>query len=110
MGGCRDYYTFQILTGHECFGTYLARIGRLRGPNCWDCEGDIPDAQAHHFHGHHSRRLVFFEEMEEEDEEISPVTNMEEVVQAFTTSRTVWRVFSKYVGEIMQKMIRATMA
>ncbi|XP_026823907.1 uncharacterized protein LOC113561598 [Ooceraea biroi] len=35
----------QVLSGHGCFGEYLSRIGRERGPRCHHCGADRDTAQ-----------------------------------------------------------------
>lgn len=42
------YHLTQLLTGHGCFGAYLARIGRVPSPRCPYC-GDPDDTVFHTF-------------------------------------------------------------
>lgn len=38
MRGAVDYYITQAFTGHDCFKSYLKRIGKTLDDKCWYCE------------------------------------------------------------------------
>ena len=40
-------YTFQVLTGHGSFGTYLKRIGKIELSAYWYCEEGVEENVEH---------------------------------------------------------------
>lgn len=95
-----------MLTGHGCFGAYLASVQKRPDNLCRDCEEGLVDSPKHTVFecaAWQVRRTVF-------QDEFGHVESLREIVEAIVISEEQWKVFSRYAGEIVRLKVRADMA
>lgn len=96
--GSVNFHLTQLLTGHGCFGTYLARIGKRDNPLCWHCSDGVEDSAEHTLFGCSSwdeQRLRLFNV-------IGPVNTLEALVRVVLTDHDYWIALSEFAGSVMR--------
>ncbi|EZA57631.1 hypothetical protein X777_00731 [Ooceraea biroi] len=88
----------QVLSGHGCFGEYLSRIGRERGPRCHHCGADQDTAQ-HTLEQCPSwageRRVLV--------NRIGGDLSLPSVIRAIVGSERSWCAFASFCEEVMSQ-------
>ncbi|XP_026824280.1 uncharacterized protein LOC105280829 [Ooceraea biroi] len=88
----------QVLSGHGCFGEYLSRIGRERGPRCHHCGADQDTAQ-HTLEACPAwaeRRRVLVNE-------IGGDLSLPAIVREIVGSERSWKAFSSFCEEVISR-------
>ncbi|XP_026825412.1 uncharacterized protein LOC105287771 [Ooceraea biroi] len=88
----------QVLSGRGCFGEYLSRIGRERGPRCHHCSADQDTAQ-HTLEAYPAwaeRRRVLVNE-------IGGDLSLPTIVREIVGSERSWKAFSSFCEEVISQ-------
>ncbi|XP_026830962.1 uncharacterized protein LOC113563492, partial [Ooceraea biroi] len=88
----------QVLSGHGCFGEYLSRIGRERGPRCHHCGADQDTAQhtLEECPAWAERRRVLVNE-------IGGDLSLPAIVREIVGSERSWKAFSSFCEEVISR-------
>lgn len=96
--GCLSYHATQLLTGHGCFGTFLARIGKADSAACAFCgDGETTDSPEHTL-GECPKWEVLRGPLRGFTGD--PVT-LRGVVGAILRDGSAWRAFVHFSGSVM---------
>ncbi|VVC46488.1 Endonuclease/exonuclease/phosphatase,Reverse transcriptase domain [Cinara cedri] len=91
-----DFHLTQLLSGHGCFGHYLARIGKAADASCADCQAAVDDAEHAFFQcgrwWQARRRLEM---------EIGADLVPETLVGAMLASRRAWEAVQAFANHVM---------
>lgn len=95
--GHLSYHLVQLLSGHGCFGTYLARIKKETSPRCHHCLA-LEDGPEH--------TLLDCPSWEKERRDMHGVLNgvqADSMVEKMVRSPECWKAVEKYASEVMKK-------
>lgn len=97
--GSLTYRATQLLTGHECFGRFLRRIGRQPSAVCQHC-GEGEDTADHTL----SRCPAWAESCRvlQETLQLEGVVTLTKVVSSILDSSETWAVFFKFAENVMR--------
>lgn len=91
-----SYCLTQLLSGHDCFPSYLHRFEKLQSPKCWYCNHDTNDTYHTVFccdNWHRSRTRV--------EMEIGESLTLANMIQHMLQSKRKWMTIDEYIQEVM---------
>ncbi|XP_071576941.1 uncharacterized protein [Temnothorax nylanderi] len=96
--GFLSFRITQLLTGHECFGSYLHRIGKEETPICRHCNL-APDTAEHTLSECNSWNL----ERRELTAAVGQDLSLASVVSSMCNSRAAWNAFATFAERVMSR-------
>lgn len=95
--GCVNYHLTQVLTGHGCFATYLAKIRKEESSACWFC--DAPQDDVEH-------TIFDCKEWQLERDSMERRTGSkirpENITEVMLRSEEKWNIVTEYINKIMK--------
>ena len=95
-------YTFQVLTGHGSFGTYLKRIGKIDCVACWYCEEAV-DENVEHAIFECNRWASVREECETE---VGRRVNVDNMIELMLKNEEGWIAIERMLVTIMKTCLK----
>ncbi|RLU16027.1 hypothetical protein DMN91_011785 [Ooceraea biroi] len=92
-----NYHMTQILMGHGCFGTYLARIGKVPTDLCEHC-GSGADSSEHTL----LTCVAWSAERDELVAVLGPLTSLRDAVAGIVNTRRAWSAFYLFCVRVMR--------
>lgn len=96
-----NFWTTQILTGHGCFGEYLAKIQKVENARCEECKRET-DTVRHTV----ERCEAWTEERRGLREDLGMEVNLDELIKGMIERKEVWDRASLYLTQIMKEKWR----
>lgn len=96
--GSMTFRIAQLATGHDCFGSYVHRVGKKRDASCLHCEEEI-DSMEHTLQNCPAwaeKRTLLVEKLEIEE------LTLGTIMVAILESREKWRAFAQFAKEVMR--------
>lgn len=96
--GETNYYLTQVLTGHGCFQTYLARIGKVSSDICVRCNSGEKDDVEHTI----LRCQRFCRQREELMGALGNLDSVQVLINKMIDSEDAWHKGDAFIKEVMQ--------